>query len=56
MVCFCAQGGGTALFAAAQEGKMDVLRLLVKAGAQLNMQTKVKMYITDVLFTSRRYT
>ena len=31
----------TALYAAAQEGKVDVVRLLTEAGAQINIQAKV---------------
>ena len=38
-VCFCTQDGFTALQLAAQEGKVDVVRLLTEAGAQLNVQT-----------------
>ena len=38
---FCPQLGLTALHMAANEGKVDVARLLTDAGAQLNIQTKV---------------
>ena len=35
------QDGATALFMAAQEGKADVVRLLIEAGAQLDIQRTV---------------
>ena len=47
-MCFCAQNGFTALHLAAQEGKVDVVRLLTEARAQLNIQTKVNVHIMDV--------
>ena len=40
-LCFCSQDGWTALHMAALEGKVDVVRLLTKAKAHVNMQTKV---------------
>ena len=40
-VCLCPQDGWTALHLAAQEGKVDVVRLLTEAQAQVNIQTKV---------------
>ena len=40
-VCFCPQGGGTAFHCAAQEGKVDVVRLLTEANAPINIQTEV---------------
>ena len=43
----------TALHLAAHEGKVNVVRLLTEAGAQLNIQTKVNV---DVLFTVTGYT
>ena len=36
---------------AAEGGKVDVVRLLTEAGAQLNIQTKVNVHIMNVLFT-----
>ena len=36
---------------AAEKGKVDVVRLLIEAGAQLNIQTKVNVHIMDVFFT-----
>ena len=39
---FCTQDGKTAIHLAAQEGKVDVVRLLNEAGAQLNIETKVQ--------------
>ena len=41
-MCFCTQNGATALHMAAQEGKVDVVRLLTEAGAQLNIRTEVQ--------------
>ena len=40
-VCLCPQDGWTALHMAAQEGKVDVVRLLTEAQAQVNIQTEV---------------
>ena len=40
-VCLCPQNGVTALHLAAQEGKVDVVRLLTETQAQVNIQTKV---------------
>ena len=40
-VCFCPQDGWTALHLAAQEGKVDVVRLLTEAKAHVNIQTEV---------------
>ena len=40
-VCYCPQDGWTALHLAAQEGKVDVVRLLTEAQALVNIQTKV---------------
>ena len=40
-VCLCPQNGATALHLAAQEGKVDVVRLLTEAQAQVNIQTEV---------------
>ena len=37
----CPQDGVAALHMAAQEGKVDVVRLLIDAGAQVNIQTEV---------------
>ena len=37
----CPQDGWTALHLAAQEGKVDVVRLLIDAEAQVNIQTEV---------------
>ena len=51
--CFCSQRGWTALHLAAQEGKIDVVRLLTEAKAKVNIQTKVYMhnYIICLVFT-----
>ena len=49
-MCFCAQDGATALHLAAQEGNMEVVRLLTEAGAQLNIQTEVEHWYS-VLYT-----
>ena len=40
-VCLCPQDGWTALHLAAREGKVDVVRLLTEAQAQVNIQTEV---------------
>ena len=40
-LCFCPQRGCTALHMAAQEGKVDVVRLLTEAKADVNIQTEV---------------
>ena len=42
-VCLCPQDGWTALHKAAQEGKVDVVRLLTEAKAQINIQTIVSI-------------
>ena len=38
---FCLQHGRTALYLATDEGKVDVVRLLIKAKAHVNIQTEV---------------
>ena len=40
-MCLCPQDGVTALHLAAQEGKVDVVRLLTEAQAQVDIQTEV---------------
>ena len=40
-VSVCLQLGSTALHVAAQEGKTDVVRLLIEAKAQINIQRNV---------------
>ena len=40
-VCYSPQDGATALHLAAQEGKVDVVRLLTEAKALVNIQSKV---------------
>ena len=40
-VCLCPQDGWTALHLAAKIGKVDVVRLLTEARAQVNIQTEV---------------
>ena len=40
-VCLCPQDGWTALHVAAQEGEVDVVRLLTEAQAQVNIQAEV---------------
>ena len=42
---FCAQRGWAALHLAAQEGKVDVVRILIKAKAQVNLQEEVYMLL-----------
>ena len=41
------QKGATALHLAAQEGKVDVVRLLIDAEAQVNTQTKVHTLLVE---------
>ena len=41
LTCLCPQDGWTALHLAAQEGKVDVVRLLIDTEAQVNIQTEV---------------
>ena len=48
-LCFRSQDGWTALHLAAQEGKVDVVRLLTDAKAHVNMQTKVRIYTHCVM-------
>ena len=43
-VCLYTQDGWTALHLAAQEGKVDVVRLLTEAQAQMNIQTEVHIH------------
>ena len=40
-MCLCPQDGWTALHLAAQEGNVDVVRLLTEAQALVNIQTEV---------------
>ena len=40
-VCYCPQNGATALHLAAQEGKVDVVRILTEAQALVNTRNKV---------------
>ena len=48
-MCFCPQNGWTALHLAAQEGKVDVVRLLIEAKAQVNTQEEVYTYTMSCL-------
>ena len=41
LTVLCPQDGVTALHVAAQQGKVDVVRLLIDAEAQINIQTEV---------------
>ena len=43
-VVFCTQNGFTALHKAAQEGNVDVVRLLMEAKAHVNIQTEVHVH------------
>ena len=38
---FCPQGGWTALHVAAEDGRVDVVRLLIEAKAQVDIQSEV---------------
>ena len=44
-MCFCSQDGCTALHLAAQEGQVDVVKLLTEAKAHVNLQTEVHVCI-----------
>ena len=46
-VCLYTQTGWTALHWAAHEGKVDVIRLLTEAQAQINIQTEVHVMSND---------
>ena len=48
---FYPQDGWTALHAAAQEGKIDMVRLLTEAQAQVNIQTEVHTYTMSSLIS-----
>ena len=48
-VCLCSQDGWTALHMAAQEGRVDVVRLLTEAQAQVNIQTEVYIVVRSHL-------
>ena len=50
-VCLCPQDGWTALHLAAQEGKVDVVRLLTEAQAQINIQTEVRNLLLSLPLT-----
>ena len=50
-VGFCSQDGCTALHLAAEEGQVDVVRLLTESQAQVNIQTEVHV----ILFTTSCY-
>ena len=41
LTVLCPQDGATALHLAAREGKVDVVRLLIDAEAQVNIHAKV---------------
>ena len=43
-LCFCPQDGWTALHMAAQEGKVDIMRLLTEAKAHVDIQTEVHVH------------
>ena len=43
------QDGVTALHLAAQGGKVDVVRLLIDAQAQVNIQSEVAIYIINII-------
>ena len=40
-MCVCPQDGWTALHLAAQEGRVDIVRVSTEAGAQLDIQTEI---------------
>ena len=48
-LCFCPQDGWTALHMAAQEGKVDIVRLLTDTKAHVDIQTEVHiLYVCHV--------
>jgi len=50
---FCSQNGLTPLHLCAQEDKVNVASVLVKNGAEIDPATKVRLFPTFVLRTSR---
>ena len=55
LLCFSPQDGFTALHMAAQEGKVDVVKVLTEAKAHVNAQDEVRFYVlsTNLEFTLR---
>ena len=53
IMCLCSQEGATALHLAAQEGRVDVVRLLTEAQAQVNIQDEVHVQLQHVRMTYR---
>ena len=50
---FCSQHGWTALHAAAENGKVDVVRLLIEAKAHVDIKTKVHIHCVLLSAKSR---
>ena len=50
-VCFCPQSGATALYMAAGQGKVEVVRLLIEAKALVNLPSKVYISLSHLFFT-----
>jgi ankyrin repeat protein len=48
--CFVQQDGLTALIHASQMGRTDIVRVLFRAGADLDLQNEVSGYFTVVLY------
>ena len=48
-MCLCSQDGWTALHLAAHEDRVDVVRLLTEAQAQVNIQTEVYIVVRSHL-------
>ena len=55
-VFVCPQDGWTALHLAAQEGRVDVVRVLTEAGAQLNILTEVHVHSITISVTTCLHT
>ena len=53
MLCHCAQKGLTALHLASLDGKLEVARLLLEGGADMNIQDKVRVPRPLCTFTRR---
>ena len=53
---FCPQDGFSALSVAAQEGKVEVVRILIEAKALVNIQTKVctSLFLTSLAHMTER--
>ena len=53
-MCVRPQDGRTALYLAAHEGTVDVVRLLTEAEARVNLQTKVRIIQSSIQNNGKR--